>query len=84
MASSVATTASTLPQQFLETAMNLYQAETSGLALETPDIAARKVNISPNMGNSTISVTVVMPATISQDADGGISFDATDYLPNVA
>jgi hypothetical protein len=84
MANAVATTAGKLPQQLLEVAMNLYQAETAGLELETPDITARKMNISPNMGNQTVSITVVLPATITQDTDGGINFDATDYLPNVA
>ena len=72
------------PQQLLEVAQYLFEQETAGLALETPDITTRRVNISPNFLQGTCSITVTLPIATSSDDDGGISFDATDYLPNVA
>ena len=84
MANAKVTAATELPQQMLEVATALFQAETDGLALPTPDITARRTSIAPNLAAGTVTITCTLPITVSGDADGGMSFDATDYLPNVA
>lgn len=84
MAASITTAATTLPQQALEVAHALFEAESAGLALATPDLTTRRVAITPNLAAGTVSITMTLPITSSGDADGGVSFDIPDYLPNVA
>lgn len=84
MAAAINTNAVKLAQQAFEIGNALYQAETLALDLPTPDITARNTFISPNLENGTVTITMVLPITVSLDADGGMSFDAVDYLPNVA
>lgn len=84
MADAKVTVATELPQQALEVAYALSAAETAGLALATPDITARRVSITPNLTAGTVSITMTLPIVTSGDTDGGVSFDAVDYLPNVA
>lgn len=84
MANAKVTAATKLPQQALEVATALFKAETAGLALATPDITNRRTSIAPNLASGTVTITMTLPITVTGDADGGLSFDATDYLPNVA
>lgn len=84
MANAITTAAVKLPQQALEVAYALFAAETAGLALPTPDLTTRRVSINPNFVAGTVSITMTLPIVPTGDADGGVSFDIPDYLPNVA
>lgn len=84
MANAKVTAATKLPQQALEVCTALFQAESLGLSLPTPDLTSRRTSITPNLAAGTVTITLTLPITVSGDADGGLSFDATDYLPNVA
>ena len=81
MAAAVATNATTIEQQLMETANQLaaalatYQAANDGA---TP--AGFSVSRTPNLNTGIFTVSVSLPITSSVDADGGLSFDATEVL----
>ena len=81
MAAAVSTNATTIEQQVLEVASQLqaalttYQAANNGA---TP--TGFSVSRVPNLNAGTVSLTITLPITESVDADGGVSFDATEVL----
>lgn len=84
MAATITPKATTLEQQTFET---LYALRNAQVAYETanPD-AELALDVVPDIDstNNLATFTVTLPLTQSDDADGGISFDATEVLPAAA
>lgn len=84
MAATATLTATSLEGQVLEAARELSQLESAELAKPAADriegFTARRVTITPNLTAGTVAVTVTLPATIADTANG-MSIVAAPYLP---
>ena len=81
MAAPVASDAANSEQQLLQVAGGLFSQETAELAKAEPAITNRRVTVTPNFANGTVTINATLPASVSVDADGGMSFDAVETLP---
>ena len=84
MAAPVTTpTATTLEGQMLETAREFKQAEdawiTAGQAADPVENRARRMNLTVNPTAGTATITVTLPITEADSADG-VSFAAAEYI----
>jgi hypothetical protein len=75
MSAAITTTATNLPAQALEVLSALQVAEAASTLVEKPN----KVDITTDVDNSEITISVTLPVTITGSGTG-IKFTATDYL----
>jgi hypothetical protein len=75
MSAAITTTATSLPAQALEVLSALQVAEAASTAIEPPN----NVDITTDVDNSQVTITVTLPVTFSASGTG-IKFTATDYL----
>lgn len=84
MAATATLTATSLEGQVVETLREMQQAEdawiAAGLALPTPVTRPRRVTATPNLVAGTITYSVTMPITTTDNANG-YTIVAAPYLP---
>lgn len=84
MAATATLTATSLEGQGVEVMREIQQAEdawvAAGLALTPPVTRTRRLSVTPNFINGTISYTFTVPVTISDAADG-YTVAVNPYLP---
>lgn len=81
MAASIVTTATTAEQQLFETLTRISKVISDyAVANPTVDLLGLSISTQIDLANKQVVFTVVSPLAQSQDADGGISFDAVEVL----
>jgi hypothetical protein len=81
MAAALTTTSTSQEQQVLEI-LTRTRKDVSDYILANPtaDLQGFSVSNQIDLANNQATFVVVMPINISEDADGGISIDATEVL----